>query len=167
MLPSRLGEALDHFLAERLQEQVGVELLNHLVWSQRGLLSVIFSARIGCFCKLLRPFPLIVALGRIFFTCNPRSRRAGNGTMSRRRISVKELGQPDHQGWLYRKKETKGFLGMKWKKYWFVLKKTSFYWYNNQQASKEHLNVQSITIQLPVAVFRVTYWSTVGSRARW
>lgn len=53
--------------------------------------------------------------------------------MSRRRISVKELGQPDHQGWLYRKKESKGFLGMKWKKYWFVLKRTSFYWYNNQQ----------------------------------
>lgn len=56
--------------------------------------------------------------------------------MSRRRISVKELGQPDHQGWLYRKKESKGFLGMKWKKYWFVLKKTSFYWYNNQQVGQ-------------------------------
>ncbi|MEQ2264311.1 hypothetical protein XENORESO_021244 [Xenotaenia resolanae] len=56
----------------------------------------------------------------------------GNGTMSRRRISVKELGQPDHQGWLYRKKETKGFLGIKWKKYWFVLKKTALYWYTNQ-----------------------------------
>ncbi|MEQ2197307.1 hypothetical protein XENOCAPTIV_027335 [Xenoophorus captivus] len=52
--------------------------------------------------------------------------------MSRRRISVKELGQPDHQGWLYRKKETKGFLGIKWKKYWFVLKKTALYWYTNQ-----------------------------------
>lgn len=64
--------------------------------------------------------------------------------MSRRRISVKELGQPDHQGWLYRKKESKGFLGMKWKKYWFVLKKTSFYWYNNQQASKERLNVHAL-----------------------
>lgn len=60
----------------------------------------------------------------------------GNGTMSRRRISVKELGQPDHQGWLYRKKESKGFLGIKWKKYWFVLKKTSLYWYNNQLVSK-------------------------------
>lgn len=53
--------------------------------------------------------------------------------MSRRRISVKELGQPDHQGWLYRKKESKGFLGIKWKKYWFVLKKTSLYWYTNPQ----------------------------------
>lgn len=56
--------------------------------------------------------------------------------MSRRRISVKELGQPDHQGWLYRKKEGKGFLGIKWKKYWFVLKKTALYWYNNQLAEK-------------------------------
>ncbi|XP_069575775.1 connector enhancer of kinase suppressor of ras 3 isoform X1 [Brachyistius frenatus] len=62
--------------------------------------------------------------------------RGGNGTMSRRRISVKELGQPDHQGWLYRKKESKGFLGIKWKKYWFVLKKTSLYWYANQLAEK-------------------------------
>uniref|UniRef100_A0A668ARW0 Connector enhancer of kinase suppressor of ras 3 n=1 Tax=Myripristis murdjan TaxID=586833 RepID=A0A668ARW0_9TELE len=61
--------------------------------------------------------------------------RGGNGTMSRRRISVKELGQPDHQGWLYRKKESKGFLGIKWKKYWFVLKKTSLYWYTNQMVS--------------------------------
>lgn len=56
--------------------------------------------------------------------------------MSRRRISVKDLGQPDHQGWLYRKKESKGFLGIKWKKYWFVLKKTSLYWYTNQLAEK-------------------------------
>lgn len=56
--------------------------------------------------------------------------------MSRRRISVKELGQSDHQGWLYRKKESKGFLGIKWKKYWFVLKKTALYWYSNQLAEK-------------------------------
>lgn len=61
----------------------------------------------------------------------------GNGTMSRRRVSVKELGQPDHQGWLYRKKESKGFLSIKWKKYWFVLKKTSLYWYANQLVSKK------------------------------
>lgn len=60
----------------------------------------------------------------------------GNGTMSRRRISVKELGQPDHQGWLYRKKKGKGFLSIKWKKYWFVLKRTSLYWYTNQLVSE-------------------------------
>ncbi|KAK0131874.1 Interactor protein for cytohesin exchange factors 1 [Merluccius polli] len=63
-----------------------------------------------------------------------KSSRGGNVTMSRRRISVKELGQPDHQGWLYRKKDA--FLGIKWKKYWFVLKKTSLYWYNNQLAER-------------------------------
>uniref|UniRef100_A0AAQ6ILJ4 PH domain-containing protein n=1 Tax=Anabas testudineus TaxID=64144 RepID=A0AAQ6ILJ4_ANATE len=62
--------------------------------------------------------------------------KGGNGTMSRRRVSVKELGQPDHQGWLYRKKESKGFLGIKWKKYWFLLKKTALYWYTNQLAEK-------------------------------
>lgn len=56
--------------------------------------------------------------------------------MSRRRVSVKELGQPDHQGWLYRKKESKGFLGIKWKKYWFALKKTALYWYTTQLAEK-------------------------------
>ncbi|KAK2891615.1 hypothetical protein Q8A73_017280 [Channa argus] len=62
--------------------------------------------------------------------------KGGNGTMSRRRVSVKDLGQPDHQGWLYRKKESTGFLGIKWKKFWFVLKKTALYWYSNQLADK-------------------------------
>uniref|UniRef100_A0A665VPJ3 Connector enhancer of kinase suppressor of ras 3-like n=1 Tax=Echeneis naucrates TaxID=173247 RepID=A0A665VPJ3_ECHNA len=78
--------------------------------------------------------------GTSFFEVSLRNKsrkknRGGNGTMSRRRISVKELGQPDHQGWLYRKKESKGFLGIKWKKYWFVLKKTALYWYTNQMVS--------------------------------
>ncbi|XP_017331930.1 connector enhancer of kinase suppressor of ras 3 isoform X3 [Ictalurus punctatus] len=59
-----------------------------------------------------------------------------NATMSRRRVSVKDLGPVDHQGWLFRKNEGKGFLGIKWKKYWFVLKKTSLYWYSNQIAEK-------------------------------
>ncbi|XP_077476915.1 connector enhancer of kinase suppressor of ras 3 [Stigmatopora argus] len=62
--------------------------------------------------------------------------RGGNGAMSRRRVSVKELGQPDHQGWLYKKKESKGFLGFKWKKFWFILKKTALYWYTNPLAEK-------------------------------
>lgn len=55
--------------------------------------------------------------------------------MSRRRVSVKDLDPVDHQGWLYRKNEGKGFLGIKWKKYWFVLKKTSLYWYANHMVS--------------------------------
>ncbi|XP_064784512.1 connector enhancer of kinase suppressor of ras 3-like isoform X1 [Oncorhynchus masou masou] len=65
-----------------------------------------------------------------------RKTRGGNVAMSRRRVSVKELGESDHQGWLYRKKDGKGFLGFKWKKYWFVLKRTSLYWYTNPLAEK-------------------------------
>ncbi|KAJ4939060.1 hypothetical protein JOQ06_028523, partial [Pogonophryne albipinna] len=94
--------------------------------------------------SLLAAFPISVPPSMAADDYNPvslrhkskRKIRGGNGTMSRRRISVKELGQPDHQGWLYRKKESKGFLGIKWKKYWFVLKKTALYWYNNQLAEK-------------------------------
>lgn len=48
---------------------------------------------------------------------------------------MKDLDPVDHQGWLYRKNEGKGFLGIKWKKYWFVLKKTSLYWYTNHMVS--------------------------------
>ncbi len=64
----------------------------------------------------------------------------GSPRMSRRRVSVKDLKPVDHQGWLYRKKEGKGFLGIKWKKYWFVLKKTTLYWYPNQVVS--HLSAE-------------------------
>ncbi|XP_039604102.1 interactor protein for cytohesin exchange factors 1 isoform X1 [Polypterus senegalus] len=69
----------------------------------------------------------------------PKSRKKGQDdtdTMSRRRISCKELGQPDCQGWLYKKKDSKGFIGIKWKKFWFMLKRTSLYWYTNQMADK-------------------------------
>ncbi|CAG5866279.1 unnamed protein product [Menidia menidia] len=78
--------------------------------------------------------------------------RGGNGTMSRRRISVKELGQPDHQGWLYRKKESKGFLGIKWKKYWFVLKKTALYWYANQLAEKAEGYIDLTNFMIDIAM---------------
>uniref|UniRef100_A0A8B9IEI2 PH domain-containing protein n=1 Tax=Anser cygnoides TaxID=8845 RepID=A0A8B9IEI2_ANSCY len=57
-------------------------------------------------------------------------------TMSRRRISCKELGQADCQGWLYKKKEKGAFIGNKWKKFWCVLKESSLYWYSSQLAEK-------------------------------
>ncbi|KAJ8008878.1 hypothetical protein DPEC_G00083010 [Dallia pectoralis] len=73
---------------------------------------------------------------------------AGDAAMSRRRVSVKELGQVDCQGWLYRKKEGKGFLGTKWKKYWFVLKKNSLYWYPAKTAEKAegYVNLTNFTV---------------------
>ncbi|XP_054894357.1 connector enhancer of kinase suppressor of ras 3-like isoform X1 [Poeciliopsis prolifica] len=105
-------------------------------------------------------FPLSVSPSMAADDYNPvslrhkskKKNRGGNGTMSRRRISVKELGQPDHQGWLYRKKETKGFLGIKWKKYWFVLKKTALYWYTNQLAEKAEGYIDLANFVIDVAI---------------
>ncbi|XP_045044853.2 interactor protein for cytohesin exchange factors 1 isoform X2 [Desmodus rotundus] len=66
----------------------------------------------------------------------PRKKTQGVFTMSRRRISCKDLGHADCQGWLYKKKEKGTFLGNKWKKFWVVLKASSLYWYSNQLAEK-------------------------------
>ncbi|XP_071323773.1 interactor protein for cytohesin exchange factors 1-like [Trachinotus anak] len=69
--------------------------------------------------------------------------------MSRRRVSVKDLGVVDCQGWLHRRKEGRSFLGSKWKKYWFVLKKSSLYWYTDKMAEKAEgfINVSGFTIE--------------------
>ncbi|XP_013925239.1 PREDICTED: interactor protein for cytohesin exchange factors 1 [Thamnophis sirtalis] len=68
--------------------------------------------------------------------------------MSRRRISCKDLGLADCQGWLYKKKEKGGFIGNKWKKFWCVLKASSLYWYSNQLAEKAEgfLNLPNFTV---------------------
>jgi len=55
---------------------------------------------------------------------------------SRRRISCKDLGHGDCEGWLWKKKDAKGYFTQKWKKYWFILKDSSLYWYTNQNVSK-------------------------------
>uniref|UniRef100_A0A8D0HAM9 PH domain-containing protein n=1 Tax=Sphenodon punctatus TaxID=8508 RepID=A0A8D0HAM9_SPHPU len=55
---------------------------------------------------------------------------------SRRRISCKDLGHGDCEGWLWKKKDVKGYFTQKWKKYWFILKDSSLYWYTNQNDEK-------------------------------
>ncbi|XP_065266816.1 connector enhancer of kinase suppressor of ras 2-like isoform X4 [Emys orbicularis] len=55
---------------------------------------------------------------------------------SRRRISCKDLGHGDCEGWLWKKKDAKGYFTQKWKKYWFILKDSSLYWYTNQNDEK-------------------------------
>ncbi|MGH0138970.1 UNVERIFIED_CONTAM: hypothetical protein FKN15_000211 [Acipenser sinensis] len=60
---------------------------------------------------------------------------------SRRRISCKDLGHGDCEGWLWKKKDAKGYFIQKWKKYWFILKDSSLYWYTNQ-------NLITITVSL-------------------
>ncbi|XP_015680612.1 interactor protein for cytohesin exchange factors 1, partial [Protobothrops mucrosquamatus] len=77
-----------------------------------------------------------------------RKKNQGVYSMSRRRISCKDLGLADCQGWLYKKKEKGGFIGNKWKKFWCVLKASSLYWYSNQLAEKAEgfLNLPNFTV---------------------
>ncbi|CAL8312407.1 unnamed protein product [Lota lota] len=49
--------------------------------------------------------------------------------MSRRRVSVGELGPVDLQGWLQRQTGTRLFMGSVWRRNWFVLKNSYLYWY--------------------------------------
>ncbi|XP_032194564.1 interactor protein for cytohesin exchange factors 1 isoform X10 [Mustela erminea] len=78
-----------------------------------------------------------------------RKKTQGFFTMSRRRISCKDLGHADCQGWLYKKKEKGTFLSNKWKKFWVVLKGTSLYWYSNQMAEKADgfVNLPDFTVE--------------------
>ncbi|XP_060771723.1 CNK3/IPCEF1 fusion protein-like [Neoarius graeffei] len=71
-----------------------------------------------------------------------------DAAMSRRRVSVKELGQVDCHGWLYKKRESRAFLMNKWKKHWFVLKGCSLYWYTSVLALKAegYINLRDFTL---------------------
>ncbi|XP_059354017.1 connector enhancer of kinase suppressor of ras 3 [Carassius carassius] len=73
----------------------------------------------------------------------------GDDVMSRRRVSVKDLGLGDCQGWLYKRKESRGLLGWRWKKFWFVLKKCSLYWYTSDMAEKAegYINLKDFTME--------------------
>ncbi|XP_062980595.1 interactor protein for cytohesin exchange factors 1 [Elgaria multicarinata webbii] len=80
----------------------------------------------------------MAADGKAFVPLRQKTRKKNQGiyAMSRRRISCKDLGLADCQGWLYKKKGKGGFIGNKWKKFWCVLKASSLYWYSNQLAEK-------------------------------
>ncbi|KAG8011471.1 Interactor protein for cytohesin exchange factors 1 [Nibea albiflora] len=69
--------------------------------------------------------------------------------MSRRRVSVKDLGALDCQGWLHRRKDSRSFLGSRWKRYWFVLQRSSLYWYTDKEAEKAEgfINLSGFTIE--------------------
>lgn len=79
----------------------------------------------------------------------PRKQAPGLFAMSRRRISCKDLGHADCQGWLYKKKEKGTFLSTKWKKFWVVLKASALYWYSNQMADKADgfVNLPDFTVE--------------------
>ncbi|XP_051532830.1 connector enhancer of kinase suppressor of ras 2-like isoform X2 [Myxocyprinus asiaticus] len=63
--------------------------------------------------------------------------RAGSlPSISKRRISCRDLGQGDCEGWLWKKKDAKSYFSQKWKKYWVVLKDSCLYWYTNEEDEK-------------------------------
>ncbi|CAB1316356.1 unnamed protein product [Coregonus sp. 'balchen'] len=57
-------------------------------------------------------------------------------SISKRRISCKDLGRGDCEGWLWKKKDAKSYFSQKWKKYWFILKDICLYWYMNEEDEK-------------------------------
>ncbi|XP_069495628.1 connector enhancer of kinase suppressor of ras 2 [Ambystoma mexicanum] len=66
-----------------------------------------------------------------------KKRNRGSSTnKSKRRISCKDLGRGECEGWLWKKKDAKSYFSQKWKKYWFVLKDSSLYWYTNEEEEK-------------------------------
>ncbi|XP_060640457.2 connector enhancer of kinase suppressor of ras 1 [Anolis sagrei] len=66
-----------------------------------------------------------------------RRKQKGMATrLSRRRISCQELGKVDCDGWLLKKKDHVGFMAQKWKRFWFVLKGQTLYWYSNPNDEK-------------------------------
>ncbi|XP_068437281.1 connector enhancer of kinase suppressor of ras 1 isoform X2 [Clinocottus analis] len=70
--------------------------------------------------------------------------------MSRRRVSCRELSQPDCNSWLWKKrKESNVFLAQKWQRFWFVLKGPHLYWYTSQQDEKAEgfVNMSSYNIE--------------------
>uniref|UniRef100_A0A3Q2PF80 Connector enhancer of kinase suppressor of ras 2-like n=1 Tax=Fundulus heteroclitus TaxID=8078 RepID=A0A3Q2PF80_FUNHE len=69
--------------------------------------------------------------------------------MSQRHVTVKDLGDTDCQGWLQRRKDGRSFLGSKWKRYWFVLKKSCLYWYCDKTAQKAEgfINLSGFSIE--------------------
>ncbi|XP_068582510.1 connector enhancer of kinase suppressor of ras 1 isoform X2 [Cebidichthys violaceus] len=69
--------------------------------------------------------------------------------MSRRRVSCRELAQPDCDGWLWKKRKESVFIAQKWQRFWFVLKGPSLYWYTSQQDEKAggFVNISSYSIE--------------------
>lgn len=83
-------------------------------------------------------------------------------SVSRRRISCKDLGHGDCEGWLWKKKDAKGYFTQKWKKYWFILKDSSLYWYTNQNVSTGHAWKKSKWNLKLCNSFKVCFYCVLG-----
>ncbi|XP_062364967.1 connector enhancer of kinase suppressor of ras 1 [Cinclus cinclus] len=78
------------------------------------------------------------------------SRPKGVATrLSRRRVSCRDLGRVDCDGWLLKKKDHVGFMAQKWKRCWLVLKGHTLYWYNhpNDERAAGLINVATYNLE--------------------
>ena len=66
-------------------------------------------------------------------TIRKRERNVCTSTGVNRRISCKDLGHGDCQGWLYKRSTKSSKFGQNWTKYWFILKEKSLYYYKKQE----------------------------------
>ncbi|NWU10184.1 CNKR1 kinase, partial [Cephalopterus ornatus] len=81
---------------------------------------------------------------------NPCRRQGGVATrLSRRRVSCRDLGRVDCDGWLLKKKDHVGFMAQKWKRCWFVLKGHTLYLLNhpNDEKAAGLLNVATYDLE--------------------
>ncbi|NXI66848.1 CNKR1 kinase, partial [Anseranas semipalmata] len=69
--------------------------------------------------------------------------------LSRRRVSCRDLGRVDCDGWLLKKKDHVGFMAQKWKRCWFVLKGNTLYWYHhpNDEKAAGLINVATYNLE--------------------
>uniref|UniRef100_A0A8C3KSM2 PH domain-containing protein n=1 Tax=Calidris pygmaea TaxID=425635 RepID=A0A8C3KSM2_9CHAR len=70
--------------------------------------------------------------------------------LSRRRVSCRDLGRVDCDGWLLKKKDHVGFMAQKWKRCWFVLKGHTLYWYHhpNDEKAAGLINVATYDLEM-------------------
>uniref|UniRef100_A0A7N4PLP8 PH domain-containing protein n=1 Tax=Sarcophilus harrisii TaxID=9305 RepID=A0A7N4PLP8_SARHA len=84
-------------------------------------------------------------------SCSPKKSKAkGTATrLSRRRVSCRQLGQPDCDGWLLLRKVPGGFMGPRWRRCWMVLKGHTLYWYRQPQDEKAEglINVSNYSLE--------------------
>ncbi|KAB0379821.1 hypothetical protein FD755_007605 [Muntiacus reevesi] len=75
--------------------------------------------------------------------------RKSKGVATRRRVSCRELGLPDCDGWLLLRKVPGGFMGPRWRRCWFVLKGHTLYWYRQPQDEKAEglINVSNYSLE--------------------
>ncbi|XP_042635943.1 connector enhancer of kinase suppressor of ras 1 [Catharus ustulatus] len=83
---------------------------------------------------------------------SPRTGRRPKGVatrLSRRRVSCRDLGRVDCDGWLLKKKDHVGFMAQKWKRCWLVLKGHTLYWYNhpNDERAAGLINVATYSLE--------------------